>query len=253
MSTSDRLLAILDLFTLDRPDWSVEEAAAVLGVAVSSAYRYFNSLSRTGLLTGLGGGRYGLGPTVIRYDRQLRLTDPLVLAADAELDRLARLLPGRSVAFLCRLFGDQVMCVAQVAIDDPPFALGYERGRPMPLFAGSASRVILSHLDSRRLRSLYRREPASFAAAGLGDEWRHVRTALRIRREAGGCISSGEVDAGMRGVSAAVVAPGVLGSVTIAGPRAALTDAAARRLLSEVVDAARAVERGLGRIAERSR
>lgn len=253
MSTSDRLLAILDLFTLDRPDWAVEEAAAVLGIATSTAYRYFNSLSRIGLLTALGAGRHGLGPTVIRYDRQLRLTDPLVLAADSELDRLARLLPGRSVAFLCRLFGDQVICVAQVAIADPPFALGYERGRPMPLFAGSASRVILSHLDPRRLRALYRREPASFAKAGLGDDWQAVRAALRVRREAGGCISSGEVDAGMRGISAAVVAAGVLGSVTVAGPRSALTDATARRLLSEVTDAARAVERGLGRIAERRR
>lgn len=253
MSTSDRLLAVLDLFTLDRSDWTVEEAAVALGIATSSAYRYFNSLGRTGLLTALGGGRYGLGPTVIRYDRQLRLTDPLVLAAESELDRLARLLPGRSVAFLCRLFGDRVMCVAQVAIEDPPFAVGYERGRPMPLFAGSASRVILSHLDARRLRALYRREPDSFARAGLGDGWQPVRAALRAQRDAGGCISSGEVDAGMRGISAAVVAAGVLGSVSVAGPRATLTDPAARRMLGEVIDAARAVERSLGRTAERRR
>ena len=253
MSTSDRLLAVLDLFTLERPDWTVDEAAAALGLATSTAYRYVNSLGRTGLLASLGGGRYGLGPTVIRYDRQLRLTDPLVLAAAGELDRLARVLPGRSVAFLCRLFDDEVICVAQVAINEPPFALGYERGRPMPLFAGSASRVILAHLEPRRLRALHRHAPASFAGARLGSDWEAVRASLRALREAGGCVSSGEVDAGMRGVSAPVLAGGALGSVTVAGPRTALTEAVAVRLLPDVVAAARAIERGVGRHAGRRR
>ena len=55
----------------------------------------------------------------------------------------------------------------------------------------------------------------------------------------------------MRGVSAAGVATGVLGSITVAGPRSGLSEAAARRVLSEVIDAARTVERSLGRIAER--
>lgn len=251
MSTSDRLLAVLDLFTLRRPDWSVEEAAAELGVPVSTVYRYFGKLSRTGLLAGLTGARYGLGPTIIRYDRQLRLTDPLVLAATGELDRLARLVPGRSVAFLCRLFGEQVMCVAQAAVDDPPFAIGYERGRPMPLFAGSASRVILANLPTRQVRDLHRRAPEGFGRAGLGGDWATVRVALRGQRDSTGCITSGEVDVGMRGVSAPVLAAGagVIGSVTLAGPMAALPRPTAERVLGEVVRAARAIERELGRKA----
>lgn len=251
MSTSDRLLAVLDLFTIRRPDWSVEEAATELGMPVSTVYRYFGKLSRTGLLAGLAGARYGLGPTIIRYDRQLRLTDPLVLAATAELDRLARLVPGRSVAFLCRLFGEQVMCVAQAAVDDPPFAIGYERGRPMPLFAGSASRVILANLPTRQVRDLYRRTPEGFGRAGLGGDWAAVRGALRIQRESMGCITSGEVDVGMRGVSAPLMAvgAGVIGSITVAGPTAALPRQTAERTLGDVARAARAIERELGRKA----
>lgn len=249
MSTTDRLLAVLDLFTLERPDWSVEEVARALGTATSTVYRFVGSLCKIGLLTGIGGGRYGLGPTVIRYDRQLRLTDPLVLAGHAQLDRLARLMPARAVAFLCRLFGEQVFCVAQEAVDGPSFAVSYERGRPMPLFAGSASRAILAHLPPRQLRDLHRRDGAMFVRAGLGNDWERVRMTLRAQREAGGWISNGEVDVGMRGISAPIAAPaqGLLGSITLAGPRSGLSDAAAQRALVEVVHAARAIERELHR------
>ena len=252
MTTSERLLAVLDLFTVERPDWSVDEVAAKLGLAVSTAYRYFNSLSTSGLLTTFGGGRYRLGPTILRYDRQLRLTDPLVLAARMEMDRLARIVPGQTVAFICRLFVDQVICVAQSAIDDPPFAVGYERGRLMPLFAGSASRVILANLPARHLRSLYRREPLAFSAAGLGHDWITVRSALRRHREAKGCVINGEVDPGMRGISVALFGLNgeVIGSLSIAGRIGVLTEQVTERLLIEIDYGGSAIERDLQRIAE---
>lgn len=250
LTTSDRLLAVLDLFTLDRADWTVDAAATTLGVPVSTTYRYFNSLTSAGLLTTFGGGRYGLGPAVIRYDRQLRLTDPLVLAAGGEMDRVARAVQVPAVVFLCRLFGDSVMCVAQVSVNDPPFAVGYARGRLMPLFAGSASRVILAGLAPRPLRALYQRQPAAFATAGFGSDWKAVRAALRGLREAGSCVTSGEIDAGVRGISVPVMGPGgVLGSLTVAGRRTTLPNAVVTPLITELSAAARAIERGIERIA----
>jgi DNA-binding IclR family transcriptional regulator len=144
VSTSDRLLSVLDLFTLERPDWSVEEAAAALQVAISTTYRYVAALSAKGLLAPLGDGRYVLGPTIIHYDRQIRLTDPLISAAHNEMQRLAEMNFGRTIVFICRLLGGQVMCVDQVSQTDLPMGFGYERGRFMPLFAGAASKIILA-------------------------------------------------------------------------------------------------------------
>lgn len=255
MGTTDRLFALLDLFTLDRPDWSVEEAAERLDLAISTAYRYFNSLSSSGLLTSYGRGRYGLGPAIIRYDRQLRLTDPLVLASRGELDRIANGIAGQGVAFVCRLFGDQVMCIGQSAMGDPGFALGYERGRLMPLFFGSASLVVLAHMPARHLRALHLREPAAFARAGLGEDWPTVRSALRELREAGSCVRSGEVDPGMRGVSVPLLgAAGVLGSLSVAGPRTALGAALIERLIGGLTEGAATIMRDLQRIeASRAR
>ena len=45
-SSADRLLAVLQLFTPERPEWTVETAANEIGVSVSTAYRYFRSLCR---------------------------------------------------------------------------------------------------------------------------------------------------------------------------------------------------------------
>ena len=81
MTTSDRVLAVLNLFTLEQPEWTVEGAAGALNLAISTAYRYFRSLTKAGLLVAHTTGRYLLGPAIIQYDRQIRLHDPLITAA----------------------------------------------------------------------------------------------------------------------------------------------------------------------------
>jgi DNA-binding IclR family transcriptional regulator len=251
VSTSDRLLSVLDLFDLEQPDWSVDEAAAVLGLATSTTYRYFASLTARGLLAPFANARYVLGPTIIRYDRQLRLTDPLISAAESELQRLARLEPGRTVAFLCRLLGGQVMCVQQASVGDPSFAVGYERGRLMPLFAGSASKVILAHLPPRQLRAHYGREPAAFSGAKLGTSWDEVRATLRAIRDAGYAVSTGEVDPGMRGVSVPLVdqANAVIASVNVAGPQRVLDSSTVERLAKGLRKAAVGIAKELALMA----
>ena len=70
MAGPARTISVLNLFTLDRPAWTVEEAAAALAVSVSSAYRYFAALTEAGLLTTIISGQYILGPALIQYDRK---------------------------------------------------------------------------------------------------------------------------------------------------------------------------------------
>ena len=198
----------------------MEEAAEVLKAPTSTLYRYINSLTKSGLLAATGGGRYILGPAIIRYDRQLRLTDPLVRASRGELDRLARAIAGRGVVFLCRVFGDQVMCISQASVGDVPFTISYERGRLMPLFAGSASRVILANLPAAKVQALFRRYPNEFRKVNLGETLPEVRAALKKVKAEGYYVTVGEVDAGMRGISVPILSGNkLIGSLSIAGPR----------------------------------
>ena len=48
MNTASRLLAVLNIFTVEKYEWTVEDAAREIGVSVSTAYRYFRELCKAG-------------------------------------------------------------------------------------------------------------------------------------------------------------------------------------------------------------
>lgn len=201
MTTSDRVLGVLGLFTLEEPEWTVEDAAARLGLAISTAYRYFRSLSRAGLIVAMATGRYALGPAIIQYDRQIRLQDPLITAAQPIMKRLTGEFPEHTVTLLCRLFRSQVMCVHQESAARPDFGISYERGRPMPLFRGAASKSILANIPLRAVKALFQEHQAKFAQANLGRTWDEVKERLRELRSAGVSVTQGELDPGMCGIA----------------------------------------------------
>lgn len=239
MSTSDRLLRVLGLFTAERPQWTVEEAAAALELAVSTAYRYVRSLSEAGLITTYANGRYVLGPAIIKYDRQLRLHDPLISVSAPLMKQLAPILPADCLLLLCRLYGDQVMCVHQEYAEMPTFAVSYERGRPMPLSRGAASKVILANMPARFLRSFHARHAAEMRER-LGADWNEVRSRLREIRAQGVHVTQSELDNGMMGIAAPLFeAEGaVVGSISVVLP--------ARSGTSSVVERASTLMRAAG-------
>jgi DNA-binding IclR family transcriptional regulator len=224
MTTSDRLLSVLGLFTIERPEWTVEEAAKELGQAASTTYRYFRSLSTAGLIVAFATGRYVLGPAIIQYDRQIRLRDPLTTAAQSIMKRLTEQLPEHTLILLCRLFRNQVMSVHQESAEKPDFAVSYERGRAMPLFRGASSKIILAHMTPRTVKALYEEHAAKFAQASLGKNWDETKERLRTLRSTGVAIAQGEVDPGMCGIAVPIFdADSVIGSLSIVVPARHLT------------------------------
>lgn len=225
MTTSDRLLSVLGLFTVEHPEWTVEEAADELGLAVSTTYRYFRSLSKAGLIVAFTAGRYVLGPAVIQYDRQIRLCDPLTTTAQPTMRQLTEKMASHIVILLCRLFRNQVICVHQESAHKPDFAFSYERGRAMPLFRGAASKVILANMQLRMVKALYAEHASKFAQAALGKNWDETKERLRALRNAGVAITQGEVDPGMCGIAVPMFDPAgaTVGSLSIVVPVRHLT------------------------------
>lgn len=80
-SSLERMLRILDLFTEHHPIWTVDGMGNALGFTRSTAYRYVRELAEANLLFQVEAGRYALGARIITWDRQLRVSDPLVRAA----------------------------------------------------------------------------------------------------------------------------------------------------------------------------
>ena len=219
MKTSDKVLAILRLFTTQRPEWTVEEASAALDLTQTTAYDYFKSLITAELLTATRQGRYAIGPAVFELDRLVRRSDPLLIAGEPLLEDLALFAPS-NLALLCRFYRMKVMCVAQRGSALEGFKVSYERGRPMPLLRGAASKVILAHVERRKLRRFYEENPEAVAENGLGKSWREFRHALRDIREQTALVTHGELDQGLVGISAPVFdgEGAVLGSVSFVCP-----------------------------------
>jgi DNA-binding IclR family transcriptional regulator len=220
VTTADKVLSVLALFSMERPEWTVEKAAGELDLAISTTYRYFRSLSRSGLLAALIPGRYVLGPAITQYDRQMRLLDPLVTTAQPVMKHLAALAPPHAVVLLCRLYRDHVMCVHQESAGQVDFAISYERGRPMSLFRGASSKIILAHMSSRTAKALYGRYSVEMRQAGLGANWEQIKTRLRVLRSAGAAVAHSELDVGMAGIAVPLFDPqrDVVGSISFVTP-----------------------------------
>lgn len=210
MTTVDRALGILELFSGNQPEWTVEAAAQTLGLSQSTAYQYFRSLVESGLLSTYKTGRYVIGPAIIELDRQARQHDPLIRAARDSMSALGAMLRGDDVVLLCRLYKFTVMCVDQRAPHAPRQQVSYERGRPMPLGRGAASKVILANLPPRVLRRYYERTYPDT----LNPSWAEFRKPLREIRKAKFCITYGELDRGRVGISAPIFSEGeIVGSI----------------------------------------
>jgi DNA-binding IclR family transcriptional regulator len=153
MSSADRLMETLALFTPRHTTWTPERAAQTLGVSRASAYRYFALLTASGFLEPVSKRGYTLGPAIVELDRQIRLADPLVQSAADIMAGLAKSTGG--MILLCRLYRDRVLCVHQ------------ERGAAVPAPPATA------FAGRRGLRAVLRPR-VRHAVERLGSNWRTV-------------------------------------------------------------------------------
>jgi DNA-binding IclR family transcriptional regulator len=245
MARPDTTVSALRLFTLERPAWTIEDAA--LGVSVGSAGRRFAALSEAELLTPKGSGCYRLGPAFIQYDRQIQLTDPLLRAAGPVMSDLVEFGPDGTTILLCRMVRDSVVCVHQVLGRGPQLLGDYVRGRPMPLFRGASSRIILAHLPARRLRKCSDAHAGEIGAAGLGTDWASFKAGLAGLRRARYAVTGHEIEPGRAGIAAPILDGGrrVLGSLDLVVAKPRTDQRLIGRLATLMIAAAGEIEAGL--------
>jgi DNA-binding IclR family transcriptional regulator len=215
MSSLEKMLGLLDVFTTERPIWSSEEMIEHAGVPASTLYRYLKVLHRAGYLSRVANKSYVLGPRVMELDRVSRESDPVYLAGSPIAERLTQE-TGHST-LLCILFSDSVMCVQQTCGHDVPPRL-FSRGQRRPLVAGASAKSILAWLPMHQLRVVYARHDMAIAGVGLGSDWEQFKTQLKRIRQRGYAITSGDYNAGIVSLGAPLFTGEgeVLGSLTLA-------------------------------------
>ncbi len=236
MAGLQRYMAVLRLFGEAQGTWTVLDMAEALGVPQSTVYRTVRDLLTAGLLETSADALYRLGPAFIEFDRLTRLTDPLMRAGAGVLEQAVAQAQLPCVGLLSRLYGDEVMCIADRASTDAHFRPSYERGRPMPLAQGATSKVILARLPARRLAKM------------LGAAHAPLKSELALIRRQGFCVGRGEIDRGLAGLAAPIVCEeaGLVASLSLVVEADRLDAFTQSRLVLMLVSAAAMIENALG-------
>ena len=231
----DRSLAMLfELGEADGP-LAMPELARRADLPSSTAYRLVDELEGHGLIERDDGG-LGLGLRILELARRIE-------------DRLAPSLlePARGIMReLAREHDETVLLTAPAG----PFAIGLDsvepprtvrlslgRWRVAPMYLGASGKVLLAFLPERSVERVL---------ASLDGDAESLRRELAGVRETGVAVTHGELDRGVSGVAAPVLAAGgrPLAGVTLAGPTDRIRPETVR--LSEAVRAAaRAIEQAL--------
>ncbi len=256
-SALTRLLQILDMFTLERPQIHVDEVVASFGVGQSTAYRYLRELSDAGLVASQGKGNYALGRRIVELERILQLSDPLLLAGKPVLDSLQPHSTNRAF-LLCTPYVGRVLCVYKVGAEEiirNGVAMPIQRGRgtSFPLFRGAGSQIILAHMLPHQIKSLFLSNPDEIAESGLGKTWKEFRTSLSVMRKQGYARTVGRMNPGMYSISVPILKPDsrVAGSLLMLGAADDADDST--HLVPMLQEKAGAISSSLGDFEDSSR
>lgn len=200
MSQLIKVLQVLDLFNEDRITVSAEEVAALMGISRTTAFRYVRQLTEAGLLSKLS-QRYALGARIIQLDYKIRRFDPMLLCSRDLMKGLAS--ASTCSALLSSLYGEEIVNVHHEAGQDQT-AISFGRGRPLPLFRGAASKIILANLPPARLKRLYAKYAQHPDVRELGKSLEEFVRFFRECRRRGHYVSHGEVDIGVTGIAAPI-------------------------------------------------
>lgn len=235
--SGERILAILDLFSEARPEWTPDEMMEALGYTRTTLYRYLKTLKDSGYLASLPQAGFTLGPRVTELDFLMTRADPLIRAGAGALRELAAAHPGS--AFLVRWYGRKLLCVAS-EVSSPEPKSSYPRGRPMPLGRGAISRAIVAFLPARERRRLVGEYLAEFAGLGEGASADEVMETLKAVRRDRIAVAWGEVTPGVVGVAAPILVAdqSPVGAICLTSDSETMDEARLARIRKAVLKAA---------------
>jgi DNA-binding IclR family transcriptional regulator len=243
-SSTDRVLGLIDLFTVETPVWTVDEIAQRKGVARATVYRYLKSLVDAGFLAPIGGeAGYTLGPRFVEIDRQIRISDPLIRVARPVMDDLMQ--KGVDTQILCRFYGERVMTIYELQTVPEVWA-SFDRGNPFPLFRGAPSKCILAHLSTVRQQRLFLKHANEIMTSGLGNNWPDFRAQLKKIYQSGYAAAS-DINPALLGVAAPIFsAPGLVNAtICLVRLKESVSEQELSRLGQLAVEAAASISKRL--------
>lgn len=141
--TMKKAMRVLDLFSLERPEWGVSEAAKALGLPKSTASELMSSLAHQRLLSRAAKGRYRLGWRLFELSQTLLDTTEFRVEARRVMEELVGCW-GETV-HLAVLDGVQAVYVEKLQPTPAVKILVSRTGARLPAHCSGVGKVLLAH------------------------------------------------------------------------------------------------------------
>ena len=166
LSTLGRAAKVLDLFTVDAPEWGATAVAHELQIAKSQAHELLVSLAVGGLLQRVATGRYRLGWRIVALNAVLVETSDLLRLVAPEM----RALVGRyGETVHVAVWDGRPVCVdarsGRLSTSIPPFRVGAD----LPACSTALGKVLLAGRPRDEITEFLSGEEREDAAVGLGE------------------------------------------------------------------------------------
>jgi IclR family transcriptional regulator, KDG regulon repressor len=218
LQTLSRAVAVLDCFTQEHSEMGVREIARLVNLSSSATGRLLASLKELGILSQNPNTRaYSMGSRVLSWANLYNSTLDIrnqAMPAIRELHQATR-----ETISLYVLDGKDRVCVER--LESPQNVRIVQRiGRRLPLYAGSAGKVILAFLTVERQAEYLRTTHISAFTDKTITDMETMRTELMKTRQQGYAISYGEWVEDAAGVAAPILNQNgeVIGALAISGP-----------------------------------
>ena len=247
--TVDRALSILELFSLEQPQWTLTEVAAEMGLTVSTVHRLLKSLlTHEMIVVEPVGKRYGLGPGVMRMAKMLFERDDNHRVYDAAARHMSQLrsTTGETIG-LHRILGQYRACIAEL-VSFQTVRTQTSVGGLLPLHAGAASKSLIAWLTTAERDQLFSGNKFERLTPRSPSVRADLEAELGNVRRLGYAISEGESVLGAAALSAPIFDSrnNVVASLNITGPSERWNRDAMDGHVNELLDAVRSVSSFLG-------
>jgi DNA-binding IclR family transcriptional regulator len=239
----EKTLRVLDLFTVERPSWSVTEIARELEMPTPTTHRIVRALEARSYLAKVD-SRYRLGFAAIDLGRRATASTDLRERLGGLLRDLARTTGETALLTVYDESRHGSLCVDRIETTHS-LRLTIEIGRVTPIHAGASAKALLAYLEEPAIEEVLSHELEQLGPGTETDPQR-LREELEAIRVRGWASSYEENNVGAWGLAAPIILAGrVVASIGFAAPTARHSESEVRSLALLVCDAAREAERRL--------
>lgn len=246
LKSVDRAFYILNCFTHENPDYSLNELAKKLHVSKGTVHRTLLTAQKRGIIEqNSATGRYQLGMKVFEFGSIVMKRMNLRSVSKPVLEKVSE--QTGETTFIVTKDGDEAVCIESVE------GHNYIRsfltvGKRMPLYVGAAPRVLLAYLSNEEIEEFLKRQKIKAWTDYTNTDSMKIWEGIDQIREKGYAVSYEDVTIGAAAVGSPIMnASGeVIGAVSISGLSKNFQGSRLEALTSIIMDASRKISQGMG-------